>query len=62
MVGVGEVVGWFSRLEHHPTHQKVAGLILGGGVYQVICLIPSWGTCGRQPINVSLLLSPFFSH
>ena len=41
------LAGWFSGLERHPIHQKVAGLIPGQGTYR------------RQPINVSL--SPTFS-
>ena len=43
------LAGWLSWLDHCPIHRKVVGLI------------PSWGTCKKQPINVflfSLLLLP----
>ena len=49
---VGELVGASSH-----TPKKVAGLISSQGTYLGCRLIPSWGTCRRQPTDASLSLS-----
>ena len=40
-IKAGALAGWLARLACHLVHQNVAGSIL------------SWGTYGRQPIDVS---------
>ena len=51
------LAGWLGWLEHHPVHQKAAGLIPGWGTYigtQVEGSTPGWHAFGEQPIDASL--------
>lgn len=54
---------WLSRLEHRPLHQKLVVRSQVRAPTQIVSPIPTWGACGRQPVNVfyslpfSLLLS-----
>ena len=44
---------WLSGLEHHPVHQNVVGSFPVRAHTQFVGSIPSQGTYGRQPIDVS---------
>lgn len=39
-----------------PVHGKVTGSIPGEGTHPDCRFDPGWGACGRQPINISLLI------
>lgn len=55
------LVGGAQRLEHGPAHQRVEGSIPWSRARTWVASSipsPSQGTCGRQPMNVSVSLFP----
>ena len=44
---------WFSWLEHHTIHQKMAGTTPGRAYTWVVDSIPGWGAYRKKPIDVS---------